>query len=88
MNHEQARSCVRFLESQRKKFYELLNTGDTTECMDADLRRRTNEEIEEAYEEAKELIAGGLSQNRALKQMRLDYRTYKRYYEKDPKNNR
>jgi len=64
-------SCLRFLESQSKKYFEFLRAGDLASSRN----RKCGETIDEEFASAKKLIAKGLTRKEAAAIVGMNYQT-------------
>jgi len=64
-------SCLRFLESQASKYYQLLRTGDVA----SERRRQSKRRVDEQFEAAKKLIAKGVTRKEAAAIIGMNYQT-------------
>jgi len=66
-----ATSCLRFLESQASKYYQLLRTGDVA----SDRRRQSKRKVDEQFRDAKALIEKGVTRKEAATIVGMNYQT-------------
>ena len=74
-----ASSCLRFLESQREKYIELMKTGDVIE-------RRSKcsiKEVDEQFAKAKLLMSQGQTRKEAASNAGMNYQTLIKRLKKD-----
>jgi len=66
-----ATSCLRFLESQASKYYQLLRTGDVA----SERHRHSKRKVDEQFRDAKALIAQGVTRKEAAAIVGMNYQT-------------
>lgn len=66
-----ATSCLRFLESQASKYYQLLRTGDLA----SERQRHSKYKVDEQFRDAKALIAQGVTRKEAAAISGINYKT-------------
>ena len=66
-----ATSCLRFLESQASKYYQLLRTGDVA----SERHRHSKKKVDEQFRDAKALIAQGVTRKEAAAIVGMNYQT-------------
>lgn len=74
-----AASCLRFLESQREKYIELMKTGDVIERRS----RCSAKEVDEQFARAKLLISQGQQRKEAADNAGINYQTLIKRLKKD-----
>ena len=74
-----ASSCLRFLESQREKYIELMKTGDVIERRS----RCSAKEVDQQFAKAKLLISQGQTRKEAAGNAGMNYQTLIKRLKKD-----
>ena len=64
-------SCLRFLESQASKYYQLLQTGDVA----SERQRQSKRKVDEQFKSAKALIEKGVTRKEAATIVGMNYQT-------------
>jgi len=64
-------SCLRFLESQRKKYLQFLKTGDLATSRN----RKCKKTVDQEFETAKKLIQKGVKRKEAAAIIGMNYQT-------------